>query len=185
MAWQDHGRGGASSSGDLVSPVGRTAIVTRTRTTRLVGGRPQTPGDELAAADSFDRPHSSNALDCSDADAASFSHQAATVGLQRIGFEDLDQRGVSTRRGATETFQEVPGHSRAQRQPSLCFFYTPYREGKWRSVTFDRFEKSSTGISSIFEFSISRHFILLRVRKHMSSAIHDEEICNELFRCLP
>ena len=38
-------------------------------------------GDEIAAPDSFDWTDSGSSADCSDADAASFSHQAATVGL--------------------------------------------------------------------------------------------------------
>ena len=49
---------------------------------------------EIAAPDSFDWTHSSGSVDCSDADAASFSHQAPTVGLLWLGIENLHQRGI-------------------------------------------------------------------------------------------
>ena len=62
-------------------------------------------------------PDSGGSADCSDADATSFSHQAATVGLQWFGIENLHQRGIPIRGGPAETLQEVPGHPRAQRQP--------------------------------------------------------------------
>ena len=42
------------------------------------------PADEVAAPDSFDRSDSSSAAGCADANAASLSHQATAVGLQRV-----------------------------------------------------------------------------------------------------
>ena len=61
----------------------------RASATRSVGGRPKTQRYEIAAPDSFDWTHSGRSVDCSDADAASFSHQAATVGLLWFGIENL------------------------------------------------------------------------------------------------
>src|SRR5450759_4408966 len=114
MARQDHRSRRASPGGDLLPAVGRIAVVARASTTRSVGGRPKTQRDELAAPDSFDWTDSGGSADCSDADAASFSHQEATVGLLRFGIEDLHERGIPIRRGPAETLQEIPGHSRAQ-----------------------------------------------------------------------
>ena len=82
--------------------VGRVAVVTRASTTRSVGRRPESPGDGIAAPDSFDWADSGRFADCSDADAASFSHQAATVGLLWFGIENLHERGISLRGRSTE-----------------------------------------------------------------------------------
>src|SRR5216684_5512681 len=117
MARQDQRTRRASPSGDLLPAVGRLAVVARASTTRSVGRRPETQRDEIAAPDSFDWTDSGRVVDCSDADAASFSHQATTVGLLWFGVEDFHQRGIPNRGGPTETLQEIPGHSRAQRQP--------------------------------------------------------------------
>src|ERR1700676_1630083 len=117
MAGQDHRSRRTSSGGDLLPAVGRIAVVARASTTRSVGGRPKTQRDEIAAADSFDWTDSGRSVDCSDADAASFSHQAATVGLLWFGIENFHERGIPNRGGPAETLQEIPGHSRAQRQP--------------------------------------------------------------------
>src|SRR4029077_16622450 len=97
--------------------VGRIAVVARASTTRSVGRRPKTQRDEVAAPDSFDWTDSGGSAHCSDADAASFSHQAATVGLLWFGIENLPQRRIPNRGGPAETLQEILGHSRAQRQP--------------------------------------------------------------------
>src|ERR1035437_7664720 len=117
MARQDYRSRRASPCGDLLPAVGCIAVVARASTTRSVGGRPETQRDELAAPDSFDWTHSGGSVDCSDADAASFSHQAATVGLLWFGIENLHERGIPNRGGPAEALQEIPGHSRAQRQP--------------------------------------------------------------------
>src|SRR5580658_3770224 len=117
MARQDQRSRRASPRGDLLSAVGRVAVVARASTTRSVGRRPETPRDEIAAADSFDWTHSGGFVDCSDADAASFSHQAATVGLLWFSVANLHERGIPNRGGPAETLQEIPGHSRAQHQP--------------------------------------------------------------------
>ena len=102
---------------NLLSAVGRIAIFARASTTRSVGGRPETQGDELAAPNPFDWTDSRRSVDRSDADAAPFSHQAATVGLLWFGIEDFHQRGIPNRGRPTETLQEISGHSRAQHQP--------------------------------------------------------------------
>ena len=74
--------------------------------TRSVGGEQKARCDELAAPDSFDRSDSGGPAGCSDSDAASLSHQAATLGLQRSGFEDLHQRRIPLLAGTTQTLQE-------------------------------------------------------------------------------
>src|ERR1022692_1217657 len=108
MARQDHRSRRASPGGDLLPAVGRIAVVARASTTRSAGRRPETQRDELAAPDSFDWTHSGRFVDCSDADAASFSHQASIVGLLWFGVEDFDQRGIPNCGGPAETFQEIP-----------------------------------------------------------------------------
>src|SRR6202049_2308456 len=121
MARQDHRSRRAPPGGDLLPAVGRIAVVARASTTRSVGGRPKTQRDEIAAPDSFDRTDTGGSAHCSAADATSFSHQATTVGLLWFGIEDLDQRGIPNRGGPAETLQEIPGHSRAERQPQSRF----------------------------------------------------------------
>ncbi len=54
------------------------------------------------------RSDSGGSIDCSDADAASLSHQAATVGLQRSGAGDPRQRAIPLRRRTAATLQETP-----------------------------------------------------------------------------
>jgi len=114
---QDYRSRRASPGGDLLLAVVHIAVVARASTTRSVNGRPKTQRDEIAAADSFDWTDSGRSVDCSDADAASLSHQAAAVGLLWFGTENLHERGIPLRGRSTETFQEIPGHSRSQRQP--------------------------------------------------------------------
>src|SRR5260370_13110467 len=103
MAGQDHRSRRAPASGDVLPRSGRVAVVAPTSATRSVSREWETRRDEMAAPDSFDRSHSSGSADRSDADTAPFSHQAATVGLQRFGVEDLHERGIPIRGGATET----------------------------------------------------------------------------------
>ena len=55
--------------------------------------------------------------DRSDSNPPSFSHQTATLGLQRFGFENLQQRGIPFCRGATQKIQKTPGHSGTQHKP--------------------------------------------------------------------
>src|ERR1700687_5563988 len=114
MAGADQRNLRASPGADLLPAVGRLAVVARASTTRSIGRRPETQRHEIAAPDSFDWTDSGRFVDCSDADAASFSHQAATVGVQWFGVEDLDQRGIPNRGGPAETLQEIPGHPRTE-----------------------------------------------------------------------
>src|SRR6202790_4094551 len=97
VARQDHRSRRASAGGDLLPAGGRLAGVARASTTRSVGGRPETQRDEIAAPDSFDRTDTGGSAHCSDADAASFSHQAATVGLLWFGIENLHEWGIPIR----------------------------------------------------------------------------------------
>ncbi len=88
VARQDHRSWRAPPGRDLLPATGRVAVVAPTSATRSAGRRPETQRDEIAAPNSFDRTDSGGSADRSDADAASFSHQAATVGLQRFGVAD-------------------------------------------------------------------------------------------------
>src|SRR5260370_18165289 len=112
MARPDQRSRRASPGGDLLPAVGRLAVVARASTTRSIGRRPETQRDEIAAPDSFDWTDSGRFVDCSDADAAPFSHQAATVGLRWFSIANLHQRGIPNRGGPAETLQEIPGHPR-------------------------------------------------------------------------
>ena len=76
----------------------------------------QAQRDEVAAPDSFDRTDSGGSADRSDSNAPSLWHQTATLGLQRLGSQDLQQRGVPFCRGSTPALQKTSGHSRAQHQ---------------------------------------------------------------------
>src|SRR5579862_7478848 len=111
MARQDQRARSASPGGDLLPAVGRIAVVARASTTRSVDRRPEPQRDEIAAPDSCDWTDSGRSAHCSDADAASFSHQAATVGLLWFGVEDFHQRGIPNRGRPTETLQEIRGDS--------------------------------------------------------------------------
>src|SRR5579862_8827007 len=111
MARQDQRSRRASPGGDLLPAVGRIAVVARASTTRSVGRRPEPQRDEIAAPDSCDWTDSGRSAHCSDADAASFSHQAATVGLLWFGIENFHQRGISNRGRPAETLQEIRGDS--------------------------------------------------------------------------
>src|SRR5438445_5935394 len=71
----------------------------------------------MAASDSIDWSDPGGSADRSDPNATSLSHQAATVGLQRFGFADLQQRGIPFCPGPTPALQKAPGHSRAQHEP--------------------------------------------------------------------
>src|SRR3984893_12737916 len=114
MAGQDHRSRRTSAGGDLLPAVGRIAVVARASTTRSIGRRPKTQRHDIAAADSFDWTDSGCPAHCSDADAASFSHQAATVGLLWFGIKTLHEWGIPNRGGPAETLQEIPGHPRTE-----------------------------------------------------------------------
>src|ERR1700680_4834640 len=117
VARQDHRSRRASPGGDLLPAVGRLAVVARASTTRSIGRRPETQRHEIAATNSFDWTHSGRFVDCSDADATSFSYQAATVGVLWFGIENFHERGIPNRGGPAKTLQEIPGHPRTERQP--------------------------------------------------------------------
>jgi hypothetical protein len=95
---RDHRSRGPSPGRDLLPTARRLADPTPASATRSVGGGPEAPRDEVAAADSFDRPDSSGSTYGSDPNAASLSHQATTRGLQRPGVEDLHQRDTAVER---------------------------------------------------------------------------------------
>ena len=105
--------------------------------TRSLGREPEAQRDEFAAPDSFDRSDSGGAADRSDSNAASFSHQAATLGLQRSGFEDLQQRRIPLCRGTTPALQEdcairglnIESQSRSEKYLQGCGHPSCYRAG--------------------------------------------------------
>src|ERR1700680_1138546 len=95
MAGQDY-RGRRAPPGRVLLPAARRiADSAPASAPRSVRGDQKTRRDEIIASDSFDRSDSGGPADRSDSDAASLSHQTATLGLQRPGFEDLYQRGIS------------------------------------------------------------------------------------------
>ena len=63
------------------------------------------------------RADSGGAADCSTADAAPFSHQAATMGLQRTGPGDSHQRGLRLPRRPTGALEETGIHSWPEQGP--------------------------------------------------------------------
>src|SRR5256885_6715358 len=71
----------------------------------------------MAASDSIDWADSCGFADRSDSNAPSLSHQAATLGIRRFSFEDLQQRGVAFCGGTTQTLQDAAGDPWAQLQP--------------------------------------------------------------------
>ncbi len=113
----DHRSRRTSPGRDLLPTTGRVAVLAPAGTTGSAGREWKTWCGEIAAPDSFDWIDSRGTADCPDTDASSFSHQAATMGLQWLGFENLRQRRVPLRGRPVETIQEVPGHPRTQRQP--------------------------------------------------------------------
>ena len=109
--------GGVRRRAELYYQQFDSLAVLRQSTTGTVSGRAKASDHEVAAADSHDRSDPRSSVARADPDTAPFSHQAATLGLLRIGLEDLHQWGIPLRGWPTPTLQEGPGHSRAQPQP--------------------------------------------------------------------
>jgi len=106
--------GGVRRRAELYYQQFDSSDVASRRATGTASGGPEASEHEITAADSHDRSHPRGAVACADPDTEPFSHQAATLGLLRIGLEDLHQWGIPHRRWPTQTLQEVPGHPRAQ-----------------------------------------------------------------------
>jgi hypothetical protein len=81
MAGQDQRSRRAPPGGVLLPTARCIAGATPADPTRSVGGRQETPRDELAPPDTLDWPHSSDSADRTDSDPTSLPHQAATLGL--------------------------------------------------------------------------------------------------------
>src|ERR1700756_1519714 len=71
--------------------------------TRSAGGEPETSCGEITASDSLSGSDSFRIAGCAARDAASFSHQATAVGLQRIRTRDSRQRRIPLCERATAT----------------------------------------------------------------------------------
>ena len=97
----------AAGRRSITSNSTRCVSLRQQATTRAADGRPQAPSHEVTSPDSFDRPHSVGSVDCNSADTASFPHQAATMGLQRAGVGDTQQRGISLRGRPTQRSKKV------------------------------------------------------------------------------
>src|ERR1700690_3217409 len=82
--------------------------------TQFVGGEQEAQRDEFAAPDSFDWSDPSSSAGRSHSDPASLPHQAATLGLQRSGFEDFHQRRTPRSARTAQTIQEARGDTRTQ-----------------------------------------------------------------------
>jgi len=82
----------APPGGGLLSATRRIAGSSSASPTRSVSGEQKALCDELAAPDSFHWSDPGSSAGRSDSDPASLPHQAATLGLQRTGFEDFHQR---------------------------------------------------------------------------------------------
>src|ERR1017187_10558942 len=107
MADQDHRTRRAPPGGGLLSATRRIAGSASASPTGSVGGEQEAQRDEFAAPDSFDWSDSWGPVDRPDSDAASLSHQAATLGLQRTGFEDFHQRRTPRSARTAQTLQEA------------------------------------------------------------------------------
>ena len=73
MACEDHGRRRARTRRDLLSTVRCFSGLASGSAPRTISGSSETPGHEITAADSFDRPHPCRFVDRSDADATSLA----------------------------------------------------------------------------------------------------------------
>ena len=100
--------------GVLLSATRRIAGSASASPTRSVGGEQEAQRDEFAAPDSFHWSDSGSSAGRSDSDPASLPHQAATLGLQRSGFEDFHQRRTPRSARTTQALQEASGDTRAQ-----------------------------------------------------------------------
>src|ERR1700674_1341801 len=109
MAGQDQRSRRASPGADLLPAVGRLAVVARASTTRSIGRRPETQRHEIAATNSFDWTDSGRFVDCSVADAASFSHQAAYCGLALKTSTSGEYRIVEGRLKRSKKFLAIRG----------------------------------------------------------------------------
>src|SRR6266851_2716249 len=75
---------------------------------------PSAQRNEVVAPDSIDRSDSGGALARAHPDTTPVPHQATTVGLQRSGIGDAQQRGILHCAWPTQTFQEGRSHPRTQ-----------------------------------------------------------------------
>src|ERR1700690_2160581 len=98
----------------LLSATRRIAGSSSASPTRSVGGEQEAQRDEFAAPDSFDWSDPGSSAGRSDSDPASLPHQAATLGLQRSGFEDFHQRRTPRSTRTAQTLQEASGDTRTQ-----------------------------------------------------------------------
>jgi hypothetical protein len=97
----------APPGGGLLSATRRIAGSSSASPTRSVGGEQEAQRDEFAAPDSFHWSDPGSSADRPNADAASLPHQAATLGLQRPGFEDFHQRRTPRSARTAQTIQEA------------------------------------------------------------------------------
>jgi len=106
-----------SSGGTLLFAVRHLGGIAPGSATGTLSGKPETPGHEITAADSFDRPNPCRSVDRIDPDAQPLSYQAPAVGLLWLGAEDLHQRGIPLCQWSTQTIQKGPSRPRAEPQP--------------------------------------------------------------------
>jgi len=114
MAGQDHRSRRTPPGGVLLPATRRVAVDPPAGSTGSVGGEQEAQRSEFAAPDSFDRSDPCGPVDRPDSDAAPFSYEAATLGLQRPGFEDFHQRRTPRSARTSQTLQEASGDTRAQ-----------------------------------------------------------------------
>src|SRR6202142_268987 len=101
---------------DLTRVMNRLKALYRSWAIPCAGERVYAPRHRhaFAAPDSFHWPDSGSSAGRSDSDPASLPHQAATLGLQRSGFEDFHQRRTPHSARTTQTLQETTRDTRAQ-----------------------------------------------------------------------
>src|SRR5258705_9893177 len=114
MAGEDSRSRDTPASRTTLWAAGHTAALAPASTTRTAGGRSQTYHHRQAQTDSRPGPNPFRFSGGPDSDAPSFSQQAPTVDLQRIGAGNPRQRGISLRRRASAAAQKTGDHSRAE-----------------------------------------------------------------------
>jgi hypothetical protein len=107
---------GAPPGRVLLPTVRRSAALAPASTARVASREQQAPGQQIAAADSFDRTDSCGPVAGTDPNAASLSHQTPAVELQRPGARNPQQRGIPHGAWPVPAFQENSGHSRPQQK---------------------------------------------------------------------
>jgi len=117
MVGQDCRTGSSPASRAALPATGCVGAFAARSATRSAGGEPETSGGEITASDSLSGSDSLRVVGGTARDAASFSHQATAVGLQRIRTGDSRQRRIPLCERAPATQPRASHRAGTERKP--------------------------------------------------------------------